>query len=371
MKKILITIVLIFASVDIYSDSLFPVVVDGNVGYIDSKGNIVIEPEFDTEYTEQNIIYQNKKLTEVKFPDYAYFSDGKAAVVKKELFWFIWIHYYNTYNVIDKKGNILFDNWSENFRLEKISNGYGIYAKPDEAETSFDYVYGFIDNEFNIIDSAKYKNVSQFNYGLALFKEKKLNGYIDTKGNIIIQPKYKVSHPFSEELALVLVDGKYGFINTEGKLVIDPQFEQAWSFHNGYARIYQNGKYKFIDKSGNFTKNNSYSYAGDFSEGIAMIKEGDYFGFIDTNFNIIIKPQFLISKSIKEGMIPFSDGKLWGYTDKQGNEIIKPQFDLVHQFNNGLAIVWKNNEQVYINKQGEIISKVKWNNPLFHRIFGN
>lgn len=71
-------------------------------------------------------------------------------------------------------------------------------------------------------------------------------GAIDREGNYVVEPKFSFLMSFSEGYAVVAVDGKYGFINMEGEEVIPMEFEEAKSFSDGLAAVKMDGKWGFI-----------------------------------------------------------------------------------------------------------------------------
>lgn len=297
-------------------------------GYIDKKGNWVIEPQFVTGGS---------------------FSEGLAHVVDPR----------GSY--IDKKGKFVI---TEKYYLGgDFHEGLAWAAKPN----------------------SKWSDVNcpgdQLTYG-----------YIDKTGKFVIEPRFRAANDFSDGMAMVMPIGenKWGFINRAGKLQIKPQFEilidegsdNVPQFRNGTAYVsLEHNKSFSIDKNGkplskdavqkafvasfpdgmgkwhdtNGAHGGAWGYidrAGKvipciydkvtaFSDGLALVRiEGKKWGFIDKTGKMVIPAtrqyEFL---SFHDGMAQFRErgGMVWGYMDKTGKMVIEPKFPNSESFSEGLA----------------------------------
>jgi hypothetical protein len=190
---ILIILIMSFTSPESQAqENLAPFEKDGKWGYINGKGQVVIEPQF--------IIACE-------------FSPEKIAPVVDD----------NGWAYIDMKGNIvirpfIFDNGPDYFRE-------GL------ARFTVDNKFGFFDTTGKIVIRPQFDWAFPFSEGLAVI----CTGCKKT--------------PASDEHYTVK-GGKWGYINKEGKAVIPPRFDDAGTFENGRARAKVNGKWMYIDKKG-------------------------------------------------------------------------------------------------------------------------
>ena len=156
-------------------ESLFPVEVNGKLGYINKTGKIVIKPQFD--YNEPE-----------------WFSEGLAVV---------------------KIG-------SDEKETGKIDQ-YG-------RKIPVDYKYGYIDKTGKIIIKPQFNDAGGFFEGLASVIIGDKRGYIDKTGKIVINPQFDDAGEFSkgglaqvriggEWRDNVLWGGKSGYIDKTGKTV--------------------------------------------------------------------------------------------------------------------------------------------------------
>jgi len=134
--------------------------------------------------------------------------------------------------------------------------------------------WGYIDTAGKMVVSPQYASASSFSEGLASVctgdcsshpKNPFGRGYIDRDGKVIIPLQFGVAANFSEGLAQVCVgtcewgknsgySGKFGFIDHSGHFVINPQYDNANDFKNGFASVTvgkgNDAKSGYIDKTG-------------------------------------------------------------------------------------------------------------------------
>ena len=295
-----------------FFEGLASVLIDGKWGYIDTTGQIVIKPQFDSAWI---------------------FSEGLAYVQiddKKAL-------YKNAY--IDKTGQIVI---APKKRISFYSGGFS---------DGLARISCYMAEESGII------------------KE----GWINKEGNVVIKPQFDSLYcgDFSEGLAAVGLNNIWGYIDKKGIFVINQQFTSACRFSEELASVSFNDIiWGYTNKSGYIVIPFQYNNATPFSEGLAAVKIKSKWGFINKKGEVIINPQFndvgpsfgyqrfpYLLPVFSEGMAPVKIGGKWGYIDKSGNMVIKPEFDEVGNFYNGLAQVISLSEYKigYIDKTGKYV----------------
>jgi len=226
-----------FEQVYDFSEGLAAVRVDGLWGFIDTGGNMVIEPQFEW-------------INSLGFR-------GSVAVVRRLRD--------DNHFFIDRTGSETeyTTNWNE------IIMRIGYYGL-----TPF-YIMGEAETEPDGSPDIMW-------------------GFRDGAGNIVIEPQFRISHDFSEGLAGVTLDWEtYGFIDTAGNMVIEPQFEEVRLFSEGLAGFRFNQLWGFVDTTGNIVIEPQFESVGFFSDGLARASHGGREGFIDTSGNWVVEPQFL------------------------------------------------------------------------------
>jgi hypothetical protein len=307
--------------------------VNGDVGYINADGKIII-------MIDSSLRYVNEKgeLIDFGFLNEAHeFSDGLALV-----------------EILDGSGH---------------------------------FKYGFIDKTGKIAIQQKFDSAYSFSEGLAaVCPEFRKCGYIDKTGKFVIEPQYEWAEQFSEGLAVVKINGDYGYIDKTGKFVIEPKYFTALPFSEGLALVRslnftsskrRNEEFGYIDRKGKLVINAqfaSFSPEGSFSEGLAAVETKSAGAYINKSGKIVLATRFELVGDFSEGLAFVEIGDKYGYIDKSGRLVIGLRFNKAEAFKGNLARVEvylrpdrhsihpkkKRLREEYINKSGRVIFKGEW-----------
>ena len=331
-----------------FSEGLAPVEVDNKWGYINEKGDITIQPQFEEAWLFQDGL----AAVYIKTPS----SKGSG--------------YQRSVGYIDKTGQLVVqpqssDTWNTyNTSLVRLGDSFGEVNNtgPYMARNPYEYA---TDNE-----------PRNFSDGLLRVQSDGQWGYMGKDGNIVIKPIYKDALDFSEGKAAVRIEDKWGYIDTNGVVVIKPQYDKANVFSEGLAVFgrgdfdndyyfrpwdqdsdsdFRGGKWGFIKSDGTLLATPQFDGAKAFSEGLAAVKIEVNWGYIDKDLNMIIEPKYAQCLPFSEGRAAVCMNNKWGYIDAKGNEIIKMQFDQAGEFASGLAQVIRDERRGYINTDGEVV----------------
>lgn len=166
---------------------------------------------------------------------------------------------------------------------------------------------------------------------------------------------------FSEDRLCICVDKKYGYLDAKGEWIVPPLYDTAEDFSEGVAAVSQNGKYGYIDLSGNIKIPLQYDGALPFSEGLAAVKENDRWHFIRSNGEDAFPGEYIKLPASAYKSLVFHEGicnvitEWWNYIDSQGNVLWDMDFTGAYPFQHGLALVSTGDKHGYINKAGEWI----------------
>jgi hypothetical protein len=207
---------------------------DFKCGFVDSKGNLVIEAKYD---------------------DVRDFSEGLAAVQLD-----------GKWGFIDKDGNLVIDFKFTN-EPQSFSNGRTFVMGQN-------FLYALIDNTGKVLVEPKYKSVFPFNEGFAPVsyvneKGKTVWEIIDVNGKTVKQfvqtgnekDMIEFYSGFSEGLAVAQqgYGANRGYIDTKGKVAIDFKFTmniKPFKNNRAYAEYFDKKNKKttkgFIDKTGKY-----------------------------------------------------------------------------------------------------------------------
>lgn len=341
-----------------FSEGLAAVRIGAKFGYIDTKGGVVISPQFDKAYG---------------------FSDGLAGVQVGTKFGFI-----------DSKGMLVitpqFDNVRsfENGRaIVKLCCGNG-YWSGDDAVIGHPSPnrYGVIDKRGKYIGTPGFLWVSDWSTSnfATVRTANDQGGVIDGSGKVVVVDGVDAlmwnSGGFNGGLAPASRAKKWGYLNTDGKWAIEPAFEYTFGFKDGLAPVRVGGRSGLIDTKGKFVVNPQYENIFGISEGFAIVETErgtipgcqycGVYSFLDLKSGTIVGPKFTERQnpdgSYSGAVRAFGDGLAavktdsgWGFIDHTGKMIIDPQFDSVGVFQDGLARVTALGKEAYITKAGAFI----------------
>jgi len=317
------------------SDKMLPTV-KTKWGFIDRKGNIVIEPVFDYTYP---------------------FSEGFAGVLMNGQWGFVrsdgtWLLYPAFDEICD------FSEGMARFRLIMDEKKVSYAGHTVEPVFYRDAMTGIIDATGKIVFQTSGIDMGyRFSEGVNWLRDQQRKyGFIDHFGHYVIKPDFDDAKLFSDGLAGVRIDSEWKYIDRAGTQAFQLIFEQVTPFQDGLAWVRLRAKSGYIDKTGNMI---IYSrlYYGDFSEGKCSFERNGQWGYMDRSGREIVAPQYAYAGSFSEGMACVKINGLYGFIDANGNRIIPPVYAYAEKFSSGLAPVLtvgdKPDRAGYINTGGE------------------
>ena len=317
---------------------------DGKWGFINSKGQIVINPKY-TSPPVSALPFVPEALGRIRHQGYM-FSDSLAGVIKEGEWVFI-----------DPRGNIVISEggntprfaavrtFKEGLANVMVNNRWGYMEKSGRMAIPAQFLYpadfqeGYAlvitdDLSWIVIDKhgnrvlPEYRIVTNFYEGIAAvmgdFKGVPENvdqvlrfWFVDTSGiRIPEEPQFDDVGHYGGGLCPVLVGsekseekntypglvraakrigGKWGYIRRDGSFGIVPSFDGARSFHKGLAAVRKGDLFAYINVAGEYVTEFEFRFAGDFDEcGIAVVQLGPshndfdgHFGYMNTSGEVI------------------------------------------------------------------------------------
>jgi len=355
MKYIILFV--IFTSANLFAQqSLFKIIEDGKIGYINNKGAIIIPAVYNngTDFTNGYAAVRQGGLYGVidslgKYvvqPKYDYIHETHKGLIAAVL--------NGKSQVLNFKGENAFDADHKSVRfveenlymVETKSGKWGVYNINTHKYT-IDTIYSYISEFENGIAVANSKTNKEPDYCSSL---------IDNNGNTILPKGQYAIDPFVNGIAKVDIknpDKKRisGAIDTKGTLLFKYENKNhsyiSTDFTDGYAIMHL---YKYwipekkgiisdsskaydgyIDLKGNVVFNDTlFPYCNEFSNKRAFIKKksGNYM-MIDTNFKIVGDSIYddVIDKKFKNGYAIVKVNDYWGVIDTTGSFKVTPHFD--------------------------------------------
>ncbi len=315
------------------NEHLYRVIKDGKTGFINSKGQIVIDIELDGASS---------------------FSEGLAK-------------FFVDYKVgfIDMKGNIviepIFDNASD------FSEGCAVVTIENKC--------GYINTIGEVVIPPIFQSASHFKNGIAPVRQEGQTGLLINKtGQIIFNDKEILDFGiYNEGLINCNKNGSWGHINLDGEFVIPPSYKHTLKFSEGQASVTPkkdiSGNSNRKNLSGFINKRNEmiippifYGLDMCFSEGFCVVWDHKLFGYINETGTLISSYEFEVAEPFKEGLAAFKvpgKNKKHGYLDIFGNVAIDPIYTFADSFENGLAcvIIGKDDKSKcgFIDKNGNYV----------------
>ena len=316
---------------------LFPVIISGKWGYVDTVGGLAINPIFASA---------------------GYFVGELAAVSVKN-------DGVEKWGLINQSGKFVIQpnfDW-----IAPTQNGLAIARVANGKDTT----YGYVGSNSQYVINPTFQDGSSFSAnGLATAKVSGKYGYIDKVGRFVINPQFEMARQFWNGLAAVRVnkygESKWGYIDEAGKMVIEAQFEFAGDFSSkSDLALVSIGsglqqRFGFISKEGKYLIPPSYSAARPFSEGLAGVSTVDIqsladveqftMGCINTHGQICINPQYTTVEPFLDGLAVAGVYKkgVWKYLfiDKNGKQVGSSDYLWASGFNKGITYVTSNIDKV-------------------------
>lgn len=208
-------------------------------GYMDSKGNVKIEPKFLAAYS---------------------FSDEGYAVA---------VNLNSHLCIIDTKGNEVYNPYDEPVYLPELGGGYArsIFYLPDtygiENTGMFTLSCGYTRMRRKLVDTTQGNSLES--YGV----KNEAQIVVSYDGSTVNYPADYNLISYSDGILLLEKNGKYGYMNTDSKWLVKPVMSYARPFSEGLGVMaYTDGKVGVIDTEGNIIIPHIFTNIEDCSGGV-------------------------------------------------------------------------------------------------------
>lgn len=239
-------------------------------GFIDTTGNFVIEPQFqsaknfvgDTTLVMKDGLWGliNKKgefLIDPKFEEIDFDEGNFASIpVEKRFSTPIPVKADGKWGYIDLSGNIIIT--PQYSFVYRASEDLLLVTSNRQTWLGLDYAGNEVSTYNDVLFS------SYFTEGKAPVTTNNKFGTIDTSGNSIIPIEYDDLSNFLEDRAVASKDGKYGYLDSKNTPITDFKFDFAKYFINGVGQVvtdlpegatgtdFRQGKVGYINKDGDY-----------------------------------------------------------------------------------------------------------------------
>lgn len=328
-------------------------------GYIDTLGNVRIEPQFAyaTKFKEglavigknKQLGYVNKRgevMIEPQFEEAFPFHNGFALAVKNELF-----------GVINKKGSAVVD-----FKYQELGASIsGLRLALDNDQ------YGYINSLGETVIEFEYEFAYDFKGSYALVENDTATGLIDIQGNQVIPAVFEQLYFLNSSVLRGKLQGKYGMIHILGDTLIPFQYDVLGELACNRIMAVEEDEYSYMNSKGATVIEQRFNYEpaalnyAEFQEGFAAYKNNKgNFGIIDTNGTRVFPAIFENIGAFDSTLTPVKRYGKWGYANGEVDLIIEYQFDYAWAFENGRAKVELDGKQGIIDLEGNVIIPIDY-----------
>lgn len=304
---------------EIDSKELYRIQVGGKCGFINKKGKLVIEPQFDETYWF--------------FGDsvcYAKIGDRKG--------------------LINTKGEYVVELDKSIAWIYQFNNGVAPFRTENGKE-------GIISKTGEIVLPAIYKKVWSDNAkGFVIEDTLGNRGYVSTQGDFIVPCRYDAVNGLNDGLMVVATSNKCGYVDSTGDWVIDSIYDDARAFGDGLARVKINGKWRFIDNRGKVVETLIYDdVLTGFESNRAFVKKGNAIELIDKRGDKIKTINADSVYGFRDGYATFQKNGKYGIIDTTGTVVIHAKYEELSQSNSGLFVFEKNKKQGVVDIKNKTI----------------
>ncbi|MDR1761282.1 MAG: WG repeat-containing protein [Bacteroidales bacterium] len=316
------------------SVDLLPVKSGDKYQYINTKGELVINPQFSVAsiFREELALVQSSDEN----PRWGYINkQGKyeigllykaATIFSEGLAWVVLDNAAPT--AINKQGNIqiiLRDVEEVRIFSESLA-AISVYDKDDANKK-----WGFINTTGTLVIQPQFVYASNFyNDRCAVHNSKNQWGFIDKSGTVVVEYQYDTVYSFANDRAIVVKDGKYGVIDKAGKSLIAPQYNAMKHDGDTYAIQQVDGKWGWCDAQGQLIINPQFDDAQPFlTNSFAPVAFANKYGFIDKNGKFVVNPEFDYALPFNGKLAQVTMNKKIGFVDTEGRFVINPVYEQI------------------------------------------
>lgn len=224
--------------------------------------------------------------------------------------------------------------------------------------------WGFIDARGKWAQKPTYDFVTDFENGVAFFKEDGHWGVIDTMFKEVLPASmdYLSFLKIQGETFIMTwnVDGRYAILDTDGRTHSMPEFSGATHFSEGLCAVRFKGQWGYVDVDGEWVVGADYTEARPFSEGIAAVRKGRKWFLIDRNGYRVAEVPGVNPGLHRAGRTRVQGKGGWGYLDAHGNWAIPPKYRDAQDFQHGMAVVRGKRGFGIVNRDGKVLLPLRY-----------
>lgn len=292
----------------------------GKWGFADTKGNVMLSPNY-----------------EYVLP----FQNGYAKVKDK-----------GKWGFIDKTGKLVVPCMYE--QLWNLVENVARFKQNRK--------FGAINSAGKVIIPANYAELWEAREGLIVANFNEKYGFLDINGKTVIPFEFEDAQYFSEGKAAVMKQGKWGVIDKTGKILVAFRYEEISPYKNGISKVIENQHFGCIDAAGTAVIPAIYTAISPFHQGIAKANKGDYFQLINDKGKTLNPLRLDVggeqekSLTASEELIGLPSYRFSGYENEKHEETIPTIYESTYYESGGSTILVKNKGKSFaLDAQGRYL----------------
>lgn len=187
-------------------------------------------------------------------------------------------------------------------------------------------LFGYMDEEGNLMINYAYEEANDFHEGLASVKRNGKYGVIIANGNKVVDFTYEFISDFNNGQAICRNKGEYGIIDRKGLEIVPCMYEDLQLIFGNYYCFKSNGAFGVLNDRGELVLKPEYSELNAISDNIAEIVTNQGQGLLNNNLEIVLPPNYEEIIPFQQGFIVKKGGK-YGIVDFVGKIVIPFQYD--------------------------------------------
>jgi hypothetical protein len=312
---------------------LLPVVVGGKYGFIDTKGNLVLEPKYDYVFD---------------------FGRNNFSVVSMN----------GRYGVIDIDGNEIIACREDSIKI--IDSVFAI--KKDD-------LWGLMDYRGKAITNFQYEELEADGNGFFKFRSNEMYGILSQQGKVIVSPEYD-HFSFRGNLIYTYSNNYIGLYDIQGKKYLDAVNDEIiWKYNNivfyekngkmGYASLLSGKVIPAVWDEISLLDPYNYSSVAQRNYEVIVSHNGKQGLYLSCNDSLCLDPKYEGFSICTPGYITFKEAEKTGLISLRGKLIFKPVYDDIEYLGGGYFRISQDNKSGIADTLGHILVSPKYSNIFY------
>lgn len=250
---------------------------------------------------------------------------------------------------------------SKSKKVTEFEDAY-IFNEEGLASVKINGLYGFIDENLNMVIEPSYEEQGHFTDNRAVVKKNGQYGIINSDNEVIIPFEYDSIYTPYYDLFIAVKDGVFGVIDKDLNVVLPFEYDEIKNSFNGYLSISKDGKYGCVDTEGNVVVDLKYDsiepgFITNDDHIVFITKSNLKYGYIYPAKNITVEPIYeAIRPDTYSDLILVSSENKWSLINLDNNTIVGLEFDTLPTFDyDGMGMFMKDFKYGFINSKGEVV----------------